>query len=193
MSRRRKQMSEADWALWRKVASSAKPLSPERLKEMAKGAETSGPPVRPQYRPPARGYRGGLAADVASLKPMKKSPLSLRKGEAAPAHQPIDPKLHRKISSGRQPIEAAIDLHGMTQQRAFNALTGFLARSYKSGLRIVLVITGKGEAGEGVLKRRVPDWLARPELAAITNGYLGAHPAHGGAGALYVRLRRRPR
>jgi len=56
------------------------------------------------------------------------------------------------------------------------------------------VITGKGaraaEGERGVLKRQVPHWLGLPEFRALVIGFEDAHSAHGGAGALYVRVRR---
>ena len=75
------------------------------------------------------------------------------------------------------------------------------------GWRNVLVITGKGrrpqgddtdwaatiEGQRGVLKRIVPNWLAEPDMRAIVVSYTDAHVRHGGEGALYVRLRRKPR
>jgi DNA-nicking Smr family endonuclease len=60
----------------------------------------------------------------------------------------------------------------------------------------VLVITGKGKRGEGderergVLRRQVPHWLAQPEFRDLVIGFEDAHVAHGGEGALYVRVRR---
>jgi DNA-nicking Smr family endonuclease len=53
------------------------------------------------------------------------------------------------------------------------------------------VITGKGVGGDGVLKRRVPDWLAAPPLRDHIAGLSEAHRRHGGEGALYVALKRK--
>jgi DNA-nicking Smr family endonuclease len=71
----------------------------------------------------------------------------------------------------------------------------FLHRAQARGHALVLVITGKGTAAphgaeRGVLRRAVPLWLALPELRALVIGFEEAAPAHGGAGALYVRIRR---
>ena len=70
----------------------------------------------------------------------------------------------------------------------------FLRQASGRGARLVLVITGKGargEAGErGVLRRQVPHWLRLPEFRALVIGFEQAHVAHGGEGALYVRVRR---
>jgi DNA-nicking Smr family endonuclease len=82
----------------------------------------------------------------------------------------------------------------MTQARAHRALSGFLHRSHGDGLTFVLVITGKGKVGaeseRGVLRRQVPQWLSQPEFRTFVVGFEEAHIGHGGAGALYVRIRR---
>jgi len=104
----------------------------------------------------------------------------------------------RKVSSGRVEIEARIDLHGMRQSEAHSALTRFLNRAYRDGKRWVLVITGKGAPmrtayeERGVLRRNVPRWLAEPDLAPIIIGFTTAAIRHGGEGALYVHIRKRP-
>lgn len=54
----------------------------------------------------------------------------------------------------------------------------------------MIVITGVGRGGHGVLKRRLPEWLAAPELSALVTGFAQAHRTHGGEGACYVFLRR---
>ena len=84
-------------------------------------------------------------------------------------------------------------MHGLTQDRARAALDAFLQRAFADGWRAVLVITGKGVQGDGVLKKRVPDWLGAPHLAHIVAGISDAHRRHGGEGALYVALKRKPR
>lgn len=88
-----------------------------------------------------------------------------------------------------------LDLHGLTQSEAHAALLRFLRAASSRGARLVLIITGKGGAragdGErGVLKRQVPQWLGLPEFRALIVGFEAAHIAHGGEGALYVRVRR---
>jgi DNA-nicking Smr family endonuclease len=81
----------------------------------------------------------------------------------------------------------------MTQTRAHRMLLAFLQRAHHDGLTFVLVITGKGAAGDaqrGVLRRQVPQWLALPEFRTLVVGFEEAHIGHGGEGALYVRIRR---
>ena len=88
-------------------------------------------------------------------------------------------------------IDGRIDLHGMTQDAAHAALTGFIAHSHEAGRRCVLVITGKGRAGGGVLRAQVPRWLNQGPLRERILGFSYARPQHGGDGALYVLIRRR--
>jgi DNA-nicking Smr family endonuclease len=98
------------------------------------------------------------------------------------------------------PIEARIDLHGMTQTEAHRALDSFLARAHCDGRRCVLVITGKGlrkpaedegYGGEtGILRSAVPRWLNEAPNRARILAFAWAQPNHGGGGALYVLLRR---
>ncbi len=122
----------------------------------------------------------------------------------APPLAPLERKLKRDLHRGKADIGGAIDLHGMTQAQAHGALRGFLARSQAMGAKLVIVITGKGWSGAretrghwmdepGVLRRAAPHWLREPDMRDIVLGFEEAAPGHGGAGALYVRLRRRGR
>jgi DNA-nicking Smr family endonuclease len=102
----------------------------------------------------------------------------------------VEPGLHRRLARGREALAARIDLHGMSQDAARAALTAFIRRSADDGWRAALVITGKGVGGDGVLRRRVPDWLADPPIRDRVAGVSEAHRRHGGEGALYVALKR---
>jgi DNA-nicking Smr family endonuclease len=102
---------------------------------------------------------------------------------------------------GKLKPEARIDLHGMTLADAHPALIRFVTDAWDRGLRLVLVITGKGSrapedegpipARRGVLRQQVPGWLAAPPLATFVLEVREAHQRHGGGGAFYVYLRRR--
>jgi DNA-nicking Smr family endonuclease len=127
------------------------------------------------------------------------APASRPAKPSAPPLAPIDRRLKRKLKRGRGEIDGAIDLHGLTQAEAHQALRGFLRHSQARGARLVIVVTGKGgpldEPGSwpqerGVLRRVTPHWLREPDLRAIVLGFEEAGRAHGGSGALYVRLRR---
>lgn len=91
---------------------------------------------------------------------------------------------------GKLEIGASLDLHGHTQDSGRAALGRFLRAASKRGERTVIVITGAGRGGEGVLKRALPEWLAHGDLRALASGFAQAHRSHGGAGAYYVFLKR---
>ncbi len=116
------------------------------------------------------------------------------KAAAQPSLAPFEEKTVRRLGRGLVDIDARIDLHGMRQERAHAALASFLRRQQASGAKIVLVVTGKGRAtseGRGVLRESVPRWLAEGAFRHLVVGFEEANRRHGGAGALYVRIRRR--
>ncbi len=181
MQRRRgKLLSEAEIALWRQVARTVKPL-----------------PGRPALEP-----EPGPKADAAPLVPEKAAVATpaARKPPAKPVQPPLAPlerRLRTQLRRGQLAAEAVIDLHGMRQDEAHAALRGFLRVQQMRGAKLVLVVTGKGAAGEfsfgeerGVLRRNVPHWLRLPDLRPLVVGFDEAEQRHGGSGALYIRLRR---
>jgi DNA-nicking Smr family endonuclease len=112
----------------------------------------------------------------------------------------------RKIATGQHDIDARLDLHGLRLSDAHRRLTRFLHEAQSAGLRMVLVITGKGgsrKSGDeadpyareesGVIRRAVPLWLDEPGLRALVVSFTTAHPRHGGSGALYIHIRKRQR
>ncbi|MDE2336017.1 MAG: Smr/MutS family protein [Alphaproteobacteria bacterium] len=102
----------------------------------------------------------------------------------------FDRSTETKLKRGRLPLEGRIDLHGMTQAEAFAALDSFVRTAAAQKKRTVLVITGKGHRFEGVLRRKLPEWLAEPELACHVVAVTPAQPKDGGAGAFYLRLKK---
>jgi DNA-nicking Smr family endonuclease len=116
--------------------------------------------------------------------------LSLAKA-APPPLAPLGRRMRTRVARGKEAIDARIDLHGLTQAQAHSALLHFLRNAQARDARLLLVITGKGRGSEpGVLRRQVPQWLGLPEFRSLVVGFEDAHIAHGGEGALYVRLRR---
>jgi DNA-nicking Smr family endonuclease len=104
----------------------------------------------------------------------------------------VDRATAERVKRGRYPIEARLDLHGMTQAEAHRVLAGFVSLARAAGRRCLLVITGHGRASGGVLKAAVPRWLGEPELRHHVLAIAVARPGDGGTGALYVLLRRAP-
>ena len=124
------------------------------------------------------------------MAPALPSPLS-------PDIQPFDRDVDRALSRGKRSPEAKLDLHGMTLAAAERAVARFLAEAAEQGLRVVLIVTGKGlwlEGGRvfgGRIRTEFLGWLDRGENRARVAGVRAAHPRHGGGGAFYVLLRRR--
>ncbi len=102
---------------------------------------------------------------------------------------PEDLSGQRRIRRGQSEVDARLDLHGHTQDTAHRELIDFILRQSRLGARCVLVITGKGRLGTGVLRARLFDWIADPDLRPLVAGYARAHPRHGGEGATYIFLR----
>ncbi|HUZ75408.1 MAG TPA: Smr/MutS family protein [Stellaceae bacterium] len=104
----------------------------------------------------------------------------------------LDRRSALRLRRGEMPIEARLDLHGLTQDEAHRAVTRFVVRMHEAGRRAVLIVTGKGtREGGGVLRQAVPRWLAEPTCRAVILAVSEARPQHGGGGALYVLLRRK--
>jgi len=175
--RRWRALSEEERALWDSVARQIKPLQ-KKLRSRTlnpAAAEESSTAIKPAGKLPA------AVPPAKQPRPVKPPPLV-----------PLGRRERAQLSRGRKEIDARLDLHGMTQSRAHRALQSFLQRASSDGLRFVLVITGKGIArGErGVLRQQVPEWLSLPEFRPLVVGFEQAHKAHGGEGALYIRVRR---
>jgi DNA-nicking Smr family endonuclease len=187
MSRRR-QLSDEEEALWAGFARSIKPLKPAK------------PGTKKSLKSPAT----PSAASTPAQSQTRSHPVTPRdtRPASSPPLAPLGRRLKQRVARGREPIDARLDLHGMTQQEAHAALLRFLHRAQASGVKTALVVTGKGlrkssssdgrdaDHRPGVLKRQVPMWLALPEFRPLVVGFDDAHVGHGGEGALYVRLRR---
>lgn len=160
-----------DQALWDQVVAGVKPLAGGR-KVVPAVSGNRAPPLPPVGR--------------AIEKPLPK-PAARKSGD-----QEVDRRTDQKLKRGQYPVDFTLDLHGLTQTAAHDKLMATLRRSYNQGLRCVLVITGKGRGeGQGVLRRKVPEWLADEALRPIVLRSHTAQPEHGGSGALYVLLRRK--
>jgi DNA-nicking Smr family endonuclease len=169
LSRSKRDLTTEEKRLWREVAKS---VTTRRLLPIVEDDEA-----------PARTKASVRHPQIAAA-PAK--PSAKAKAAAPPANRGAE----RKVRRGQLTIDAKIDLHGHTQDRAQAALERFLRAAYARGDRTVIVITGVGRGGEGVIKRRFPEWIADPRLRTILAGYAPAHRQHGGAGAFYVFLKR---
>lgn len=174
---------EDEGALWAQAMRDVKPLEPTQDKGR-KGA------ARPKPAKKAPSPQAAPSVRPKAAKPGdKKKPLP---------GKDLDRRTEEKFRKGQIKIAARLDLHGLRQHEAQQALERFILEAYASGKRCVLVITGKGKAKadgdfwaeDGVLKQNVPLWLEQAALAGCILKTAPARPQHGGSGALYVLLRR---
>lgn len=172
-------------ALWAKAMVDAKPL-----KRRGKKAETPPPDPTPPEAPKKPKKTGRIPPPPPPQlppAPPAKAPI-----EVAPRLAPgIDKRTAERFRKGQREIEGRLDLHGMTQDAAWHRLVSTIERAHRDGKRALLVITGKGNAGGGVLRTTVPRWLTEAPLKPLVLAHAPAQPKDGGSGALYVLLRRK--
>ena len=190
--RRPRAMSGVDRALWRHAMRDVEPLPGNAL-----------PPEPKASVPEVAAEKPAPAPTIAASPPRSRpQPTPLQLPTLTYARTPgLDRRTAERLKRGQLPIEARLDLHGMTQDEARRSLDGFITQAHDRGLRAVLIITGKGlkprepaypwdHSTGGVLKAMTPRWLNeapnRGRVLAITE----AQPRHGGSGALYVLIRR---
>ena len=190
----RKPFGVPDPQLWEEVKSTISPIKRSRKpKPSAKQAEKPALASAPVQSASALG-------PVSAYKPRQTR-------SEPPALASFDRRTAQKLGRGQSEPEARIDLHGENLENARFALLNFLASRRMQGLRLVLVITGKGASPfarhtlhgishfhtperQGKLRREVPLWLEEAQFRIHVVGYQPAHPRHGGGGAFYVRLRK---
>jgi DNA-nicking Smr family endonuclease len=177
----RRRLTDDEHKLWSGITRSIAPLKRRR------------PQPRQHDKIRAQAERLPLSAPPRLELPLHRHPVP----KALPTNLGgLERRQKQRLGRGTEPIDGRIDLHGKTQSEAYAALLGFLRRAQAQGARFVLVITGKGgapgiPAGErGILRRQVPHWLRLPDFRGYVVAAEAAHPAHGGEGALYVRIRR---
>ncbi|MEO5613822.1 MAG: Smr/MutS family protein [Cypionkella sp.] len=194
---RRRTLHPEEQEIWQAVARTAKPmhkipqvfLKPAEPKPQLTQTAAPATPRLPLFRlgeksrtKPGHDILPNLAESLAS------APLQM------------DAKTHGKMTRGKLAPEARIDLHGLTLSEAHPELIRFILNAQSAGMRLVLVITGKGKRGHdvgpipsrmGALRHQVPQWLRLPPLGPAVLQISEAHLKHGGSGAYYIYLRRR--
>lgn len=174
MTRRKRETSDEEKALFRETFREVRPHLPPAAKKSAEKDEKKNGEPEPSPR-------------------------------VRPAQSGVDGRTSERLRRGQLEPESRLDLHGMTEAVAHRALASFLRSAHVQGLRLVLVVTGKGlrqpaddepfdlelhARSRGVLKAMVPRWLKEASLAPLVADARSAHRRHGGAGALYIYLRK---
>ena len=169
-------------ALWARVMATVRPLRAASAPAVAKPV-----PAKPAERQP-----------VARTKAAP--PPALPRVELPKRPQPgvtLDGGWDKRLSRGMVSPDVTIDLHGHTLHSAHDLLDAALGRASARGDRVILLVTGKPPRPEserpharGAIRAAIGDWLAASRHASAIAAVRGAHPRHGGAGALYIVLRR---
>ncbi len=175
-----RELTKEEIELWRVVTANIHPRTPQRP---AGRADMSAAVVK------------STPADSRAACPPSRAPDPARKPLGV-----IDRRQKRDLHKGRLQIDARLDLHGCSVAEAHSRVAEFLTRAQRDGARVALIVTGKGKgvttlaSGHreiGILRRQAPLWLADRRLRHVVAAFAEAEAAHGGSGALYVRLRRR--
>lgn len=209
--------------LWRKLAEGVTPLAKTRHGRQAPPAPSLPSPLEgevPTRTAQVRGSGGGGGTPKQGTGGESPHPTLPLKGGGKPSPKPpppltpgkfagLDRNSGEKLRKGKMPVDAKLDLHGMTQAQAHGAVTRFIAAQHAAGARCVLVVTGKGgksgeafapkstpvrftmTAGRGILKEALPRWLNEPGMRARIVAASPARRDHGGEGAMYVLLKRK--
>jgi len=181
MTRRGDPLSPEDRRLWARITGTVAP------RRAVKAARIDPPaPVTPEVVAPMTRRMPVPPVPAATKAAGTPSPPRPR---AAP--EALEPRRQRRLARERDPIEARIDLHGFSRFEAEDRLKAFLTGAQARGCRSVLVITGQGRRGGGVIRASIQEWLQAAQLRGVVSGYAVAHRRHGGDGAIYVTLTRR--
>lgn len=184
-----REKNEDDAALWMRVAKTVKPLKQTDLPPKSPGESSRSESVPAKKTPesspesPAESLHDRVKPPPPKIAPQ---PADLRGAKVGG----ISRNDARRITSGAIALTARLDLHGKTIDGAYRALKRFIVEKQRQQHRYVLVITGKGVAGQGALRGALPRWLETPPLAQAVVAYHPAQGRHGGDGAWYVQLRR---
>ncbi len=176
-------LSAEDRRLWARVSGSVTPARVRKALRIATEAPAAVEvrEARPLLPRPSKPLVTPKTPPTATVNPTS----------AHGAPEPLEPRRQRRLSRERDPIEATIDLHGFGRFEAEDQLRAFLNGAQARGLRAVLVVTGQGRRGGGVIRASIQEWLQSHALRGVVSGFASAHRRHGGDGAFYVTLRRR--
>ena len=180
-----RRLAPEEAALWARVMASVRPIEPGR--RPAAAAPVAAPALQAR---PAKPVKAPAAA------PPSVAPKAERQKRPA-VGVTLDGGWDRRLSRGLVEPDRTIDLHGHTLDTAYRLLDGALGHAIASGERVILLVTGRPpRAGSdrpharGAIRAAVGDWLAGSRHSGAIAAVRGAHPRHGGAGALYIVLRR---
>ena len=174
-----------DKILWEKVTQSVRRMNPQpafQTPKQREGAKTGS--LKTSWTNRSQSVQ--ISQEKAKISPDKTMPADFRLGKMSG----IDRTSARRMQRGQVPIEGRLDLHGLSQEQAQKEVKAFIGYAVDKNFRHVLIITGKGRDGHGILREMVPEWLKDAPLCYHLNAISYAQPKDGGKGALYIRLKR---
>ena len=174
-----------DKILWEKVTQSVRRMNPQPAFQIQKQRVSLKTGLLKTNRT-ARSQSAQTGQAKAKTSPDKTMPADIRLGEMSG----IDRTSARRMQRGQVPIEDRLDLHGLSREQAQKEVKSFIGSAVQKNFRHVLIITGKGRDGNGILREKVPEWLKDAPLCYHLNAISYAQPRDGGKGALYIRLKR---
>ena len=181
-----RRLAPEEKALWGKVMATVKPLVAAKAVAEAVPVKVEKPKaITPKLVVRKKPEQPRLV--VAPVKP--------------PVQNTLDSTWDRRIHKGAIVPDISVDLHETNLSGAYARLDNALEQAIHQKLRVVLLVTGKprehdrasgssGQAGRGAIAAVVRDWLASSRHASSISAVRNAHPRHGGAGALYIVLKR---
>ena len=212
-------IDKTDLDLWQAVVKDIVPI-PEDLREKSETIEKSAGKKSVKKSVKISGQVGSPKSPVLPPKPSPKSAPQLnpkpplKSPTKKPTKRPevivsapraltsptMDRRNFNRLQKGQMPIDARLDLHGMTVEQAKLRLKSFLLNAHARGDRVILVITGKGlrsgfdefnRPNRGVIREGLPQWVKDKDIAPMIVQITPAHRQHGGDGAFYLYLRRK--
>lgn len=180
-----RRLAPEEAALWARVMANVRPIEPGRP------ALVTAPAA-----PPSAPGREAKSVKLPTPPPLMTVPKVVSKKPSA-VGVTLDGGWDRKLSRGVVEPDCTIDLHGHTLDTAYRLLDGALAQAIAAGDRVILLVTGRPPRSgserphmRGAIRAAVGDWLNGSRHSGAIAAVRGAHPRHGGAGALYIVLRR---
>ena len=190
---RRGALDPEEQALWAKVVATVKPLDQKRASKI----EEFGNIEEPKERHSREGGKPSPKRAVNQTRPVADTRLRGNDGQTPKNHHNLDSHWDRRFKKGAISPDVSVDLHGTGLSGAYARLDGALEQAIAQGMRVVLLVTGRERShdrasgeGRGAIASVVRDWLAVSRHASHISAVRNAHPRHGGAGALYIILKR---
>ena len=191
-------LSPDEAALWVRVMAGVRPIArrvAEPAPTLTQGTTKAKVPSPPAAMPKASRTSLPVVKPVSPARPA--AVVRTTPGPPPIVANTLDGSWDRRLSRGLVSPDRTVDLHGHTLASAYDMLDAALAAAIRAGDRTILLVTGKPPRpaserphARGAIRAATGDWLAGSRHSSAIAAVRAAHPRHGGAGALYVVLKR---